>query len=83
MSDKIGLKSNSKSKKPPKEKNGANKVSNFSQNHQNNFSKPKSKNINLKSTTPIKSEKSNKSNKTNKNTSIAPQNNNNYNINKP
>ena len=81
MSDKIGLKSNSKSKKPPKEKNGANKVSNFSQNHQNNFSKPKSKNINLKSTTPIKSEKSNKSNKTNKNTSIAPQNNNNYNIN--
>ncbi len=81
MSDKIGLKSNSKSKKPPKEKNGANKVSNFAQNHQNNFSKPKSKNINLKMATPIKSEKSNKNNKANKNSSIAPQNNNNYNIN--
>ena len=81
MSDKIGLKSTSASKKPPKEKNGANKVSNFAQNRQNNFSKPKSKNINLKSITPIKSEKSNKNNKANKNASIEPQNNNNYNIN--
>ena len=81
MCDKIGLKSNSKSKKLPKEKNWTNKVSNFGQSCQNNFPKPNSKNVNLKNQTPIKPEKASKSNRTNKNISIAQQNDNNYNIN--
>jgi len=79
MSDKIGLKSNSISKKPPKEKIGTNKISKNAQNHQNYFSNPKSKN--LKSQTPLTTEKSNKNAKAHKHNSIAPQNNNNFNIN--
>ena len=81
MSDKNGVKSNSKMKNNPKEKNDLNKFSTFAHNHPNKISRPKSKNFNLKSQTPIKNDKFNNNKMNINNSTVIPSNNNHYNIN--